>query len=250
MRVRIAHRHRENKNPADLLAPRRTAIGGSNTPYIHTTLLNYQNYSLLLSLPVLVKDFIVRLARNHAQAGPQPQAQGAQGIPGGGRARWRTTGAASEEETIQAARACEPVLRSPAEIVRWNLRCSSRSPGAFLIEGGESRCLLADRDTYINSPISPDHMDWASHYPAFADPDSNNTNLGGTRRLLKDVEVADIGCGFGGLLVAMAPLMPDTLMVGTFEPGYAPRLWLSRYPHRAKNGLQQAWNSDTRSLIT
>lgn len=57
-------------------------------------------------------------------------------------------------------------------------------------------------------------MDWASHYPAFVDPDEKNVNLGGTRRLVKDVEVADIGCGFGGLLVALAPLMPDTLMVG------------------------------------
>lgn len=34
------------------------------------------------------------------------------------------------------------------------------------------------------------------------------------RRLTKDVEVADIGCGFGGLLVALAPALPDTLMLG------------------------------------
>ncbi len=31
---------------------------------------------------------------------------------------------------------------------------------------------------------------------------------------MKEVEIADIGCGFGGLLVALAPLMPDTLMIG------------------------------------
>lgn len=34
------------------------------------------------------------------------------------------------------------------------------------------------------------------------------------RKLTKDVEVADIGCGFGGLLVALAPTMPDTLLLG------------------------------------
>ena len=34
------------------------------------------------------------------------------------------------------------------------------------------------------------------------------------RKLSKQVEVADIGCGFGGLLVALAPLMPDTLILG------------------------------------
>ena len=57
-------------------------------------------------------------------------------------------------------------------------------------------------------------MDWSVHFPAFVDPDPSQTNLSGARRLTKDVEIADIGCGFGGLLVALAPLMPDTLMIG------------------------------------
>lgn len=35
-----------------------------------------------------------------------------------------------------------------------------------------------------------------------------------TKRLTKDVEVADIGCGFGGLLMALSPSMPDTLCLG------------------------------------
>lgn len=64
------------------------------------------------------------------------------------------------------------------------------------------------------SPISPAHMDWSSHYPAFVDPDSSKTTLSGARQLTKDVEVVDIGCGFGGLLVGLAPLLPETLMVG------------------------------------
>lgn len=34
------------------------------------------------------------------------------------------------------------------------------------------------------------------------------------KKLTKDVEVADIGCGFGGLLMALAPAMPDTLCLG------------------------------------
>ncbi|KAK2773954.1 tRNA (guanine-N(7)-)-methyltransferase (tRNA(m7G46)-methyltransferase) [Emmonsiellopsis sp. PD_33] len=63
-------------------------------------------------------------------------------------------------------------------------------------------------------PISPAHMDWSTHFPAYIDPNPENVNLSGARRLTKDVEVADIGCGFGGLLVALAPLLPDTLMVG------------------------------------
>jgi tRNA (guanine-N7-)-methyltransferase len=58
-------------------------------------------------------------------------------------------------------------------------------------------------------------MDWSSHYPAFLDPDTSKTTLGGARKLLKNVEVVDIGCGFGGLLIGLAPLLPETLMVGT-----------------------------------
>lgn len=60
-------------------------------------------------------------------------------------------------------------------------------------------------------------MDWASHYPAFIDPDASKITLSGTRKLLKDVEVADIGCGFGGLLIGLAPVLPETLMVGMFD---------------------------------
>jgi len=39
------------------------------------------------------------------------------------------------------------------------------------------------------------------HYPAFAGSG-------------KKPEFADVGCGFGGLLIALAPLYPDTLMLG------------------------------------
>ncbi|RAL17224.1 tRNA (guanine46-N7)-methyltransferase [Aspergillus homomorphus CBS 101889] len=69
-------------------------------------------------------------------------------------------------------------------------------------------------DHQLQYPLSPAHMDWASHFPAYVNPDPSQTNLIGTRKLLKDVEVVDIGCGFGGLLVGLAPLLPETLMVG------------------------------------
>ncbi len=53
------------------------------------------------------------------------------------------------------------------------------------------------------------------------------------RPLRQDVEVADIGCGFGGLLVALAPKLPNTLLLGMF-------------PHNGSglfevNGYLQAW---------
>lgn len=72
-------------------------------------------------------------------------------------------------------------------------------------------------------------MDWSEMYPAFvaegqedAAEKENVTEQDGTlvktvptpKKLTKDVEVADIGCGFGGLLMALAPAMPDSLCLG------------------------------------
>ena len=56
------------------------------------------------------------------------------------------------------------------------------------------------------SPAAPPLMDWESHFPAFYPAASGQEQ--------KKVEVLDVGCGFGGLLVALAPLMPDTLLLG------------------------------------
>ena len=79
------------------------------------------------------------------------------------------------------------------------------------------------------SPTSPAHMDWSSYYPAYVksaqeaeesgllnEPSSGKTPA--ERQLRKDVEIADIGCGFGGLLVALAPVLPDTLLLGKEAP--------------------------------
>ncbi len=56
-------------------------------------------------------------------------------------------------------------------------------------------------DHNLEYPASPDEVDWSVHYPAFAGSG-------------KKPEFADVGCGFGGLLIALAPLYPDTLMLG------------------------------------
>ncbi|KAG8707036.1 tRNA (guanine-N(7)-)-methyltransferase (tRNA(m7G46)-methyltransferase) [Ceratobasidium sp. 394] len=56
---------------------------------------------------------------------------------------------------------------------------------------------FSDHD--LQYPASPEEMDWTSHYPNHLD---------------RRVEFADIGCGFGGLLIALAPLYPETLLLG------------------------------------
>jgi tRNA (guanine-N7-)-methyltransferase len=50
-----------------------------------------------------------------------------------------------------------------------------------------------------SSPINPASMDWTPHFPDFPE---------------KKVSIADIGCGFGGLLFALAPLFPEQLILG------------------------------------
>ncbi|KDQ53140.1 hypothetical protein JAAARDRAFT_72660 [Jaapia argillacea MUCL 33604] len=56
-------------------------------------------------------------------------------------------------------------------------------------------------DHNLTYPASPAHIDWSTHYPAFA----------GTG---KTPEFADVGCGFGGLLIELSRQFPETLMLG------------------------------------
>lgn len=61
-------------------------------------------------------------------------------------------------------------------------------------------------------------MDWGPLYPASKIPNEANTqNLGSettVARMSRDVEIVDIGCGFGGLLFGLAPFFPETLILG------------------------------------
>lgn len=55
-------------------------------------------------------------------------------------------------------------------------------------------------------------MDWSPHYPAYVA--ETDQDAPGPKALTQNVEVVDIGCGFGGLLMALAPAMPDKLLLG------------------------------------
>ena len=57
-------------------------------------------------------------------------------------------------------------------------------------------------------------MNWAEHYPAHATSEEGENDAAKPKAIKKDVTVADIGCGFGGLLVALAPQLPDELLLG------------------------------------
>ncbi|KAK6191676.1 hypothetical protein SNE40_003301 [Patella caerulea] len=66
-------------------------------------------------------------------------------------------------------------------------------------------------DHNLDYPIKPDEMDWSTYFPDYCKPPSDTND----KTVVKhQVEFADIGCGYGGLLVKLSPLFPDTLMLG------------------------------------
>jgi len=66
-------------------------------------------------------------------------------------------------------------------------------------------------------PPCPQKMDWSQLYPDYFGSLKDDVN-GGDRlpvsRQVHQVEFADIGCGYGGLLVSLSTLYPQTLMLG------------------------------------
>mmetsp|Transcript_82363 Transcript_82363/g.191262 ORF Transcript_82363/g.191262 Transcript_82363/m.191262 type:complete len:340 (+) Transcript_82363:26-1045(+) len=99
-------------------------------------------------------------------------------------------------------------------------------------------------DFVDNYPISPDHVDWSVHFPqAFEEAQRDLAAASAPKEQGGDVlklntadwpitypalpvaptlsgrsgprvRFLDVGCGFGGLLVALAPQFPETLMLG------------------------------------
>lgn len=83
-------------------------------------------------------------------------------------------------------------------------------------------------DHVLDYPARPEDVDWAEHFQ----------NHPGNA---KAPEFADIGCGFGGLLVALAPLFPESLMLGKNPP-------LGRCSPLGSSTRAQGWRSASRSL--
>nr|XP_012418308.1 PREDICTED: tRNA (guanine-N(7)-)-methyltransferase isoform X1 [Odobenus rosmarus divergens] len=74
-------------------------------------------------------------------------------------------------------------------------------------------------DHTLRYPVKPEEMDWSELYPEFFAPLTQNKSHDDPKdkkekRAQAQVEFADIGCGYGGLLVELSPLFPDTLILG------------------------------------
>ncbi|KAG0339792.1 tRNA (guanine-N(7)-)-methyltransferase (tRNA(m7G46)-methyltransferase) [Podila horticola] len=70
-------------------------------------------------------------------------------------------------------------------------------------------------DHHLDYPVSPAHMDWSKNFPLHFAPKNGEVVEGAVSKDSgKKIEFADIGCGYGGLLVALSTVFPDTLMLG------------------------------------
>ncbi|BDA48036.1 tRNA (guanine-N(7)-)-methyltransferase [Coccomyxa sp. Obi] len=74
-------------------------------------------------------------------------------------------------------------------------------------------------DANFDVPAHPAQYDWSTHYPdhfpnGAAEQSSQSAVTAASSYEPPGVKFADVGCGFGGLLVKLAPLYPDTLMLG------------------------------------
>eukprot|EP01069_Polyplicarium_translucidae_P002355 Polyplicarium_translucidae@DN2008_c0_g1_i1.p2 len=85
-------------------------------------------------------------------------------------------------------------------------------------------------DTLMSSPTSPDCVDWSVHFPSFFNREEDTTLRLNTfdhpieygeicddavnGRIGPRPEILDVGCGFGGLLAALSPQFPSTLILG------------------------------------
>lgn len=70
-------------------------------------------------------------------------------------------------------------------------------------------------DHNFDYPVKPAAMDWHEYFPQYFKPLQDDQHSETTDTVsVKRVEFADIGCGYGGLLVDLSPMFPDTLMLG------------------------------------
>lgn len=67
-----------------------------------------------------------------------------------------------------------------------------------------AHCNPLSHNDHFEYPSHPDKMNWRTHYPQFKNKGSDELHP----------QVLDIGCGFGGLTIALATLLPTKTILG------------------------------------
>ncbi|XP_028854349.1 tRNA (guanine-N(7)-)-methyltransferase isoform X3 [Denticeps clupeoides] len=68
-------------------------------------------------------------------------------------------------------------------------------------------------DHTFDYPVCPEEMDWSQLYPHFFSPMDERHDRDPDKGK-HGVEFADVGCGYGGLLVELSRLFPEKLILG------------------------------------
>lgn len=130
--------------------------------------------------------------------GPQPAAAAGEKVGGAGRA-----GDRRRAHTGRAARN----LRAAAPMRPPTPQGAAGHPRKKFYRARAHANPLSDGH-FVDLPDCPGAMDWGGLYPEMRDAAEKE----GAR--LAPPTVADVGCGFGGLLVQLSPLLPAECMVG------------------------------------
>lgn len=175
-------------------SPHQATLSAFTAFLFSSSVANIQNFHHCRSTSARTGE---RVCDNNPRNGPiQRQGRGAPKVSRAQHPRWRRETA--EKAVLPPESTCESLLGSFSRIVVLCLILTSRG---------------TSYSDHFGSPASPDEMDWSTHYPAFVN-EASTDEASQHRRLTKDVEVIDIGCGFGGLLFALSPVMPDKLLLG------------------------------------
>lgn len=117
----------------------------------------------------------------------------------------------AQETVLPPTSARQPSQHSPPRVVRSTLPFPLPS-----FPRKQDELILGFSFALLHSPPSPAQMDWSTHFPTFFDPPTERGAGSGPGKG-KKVEFADVGCGFGGLSISLAPLFPETPMLGTLS---------------------------------
>ena len=77
-----------------------------------------------------------------------------------------------------------------------------------------AHCNPLSHNDAFEYPLHPTQMDWSSHYPGVDTSISALPSARGAARRGQEIEIIDVGCGFGGLTIALAELFPECLSMG------------------------------------
>ena len=106
---------------------------------------------------------------------------------------------------------CVPALRIPFQALAMSDSLPVSLPQKKYYRQRAHSNPLADHS--FEYPVRPAAMTWEEHYPCLKQRNAAE-DVPNVKRSKRVVEFVDVGCGYGGLLVELSTMFPETLMIG------------------------------------